>query len=117
MTRAAIFYCKKIKDHSCIGCCKCFKAIKEKNGQYGNFDSIDVVSMTDCGDCPGLLVPRVKMITQAVAGLEREPKVIFLGTCMKLATETGGCTLDLNKMQKVLEEKTGKQVIIGTHDY
>jgi len=58
MPRIAILYCRRIKDHSCIGCAKCYKGIDEKNGEFGRHDDIELVAMTDCGDCPGLAVPR-----------------------------------------------------------
>ena len=64
MARVAVLYCKKVKDHSCIACAKCYKGMAEKNGEYGRHDEIELVAMTDCGDCPGLVVPRVKLLTE-----------------------------------------------------
>ena len=63
MSNIAILYCKRIKDHSCVACAKCFKGIKEKNGEFARHDDIDLVAMTDCGDCPGLTLPRVKLLS------------------------------------------------------
>ena len=62
MARIAILYCKRIKDHSCIACVKCHKGIKERNGEFARHDEIDLVATTDCGDCPGLTLPRVKLL-------------------------------------------------------
>ena len=44
--------------------------------------------MTDCGDCPGLLVPRVKLLSEVADNLGRPLDAIHLGTCVKLAMET-----------------------------
>lgn len=118
MKRVAIFYCKRIKDHSCIACAKCFKGVAEKNGEFAcHNDDIEIVSMTDDGDCPGLILPRVTMILKTLEGLGREVDAIHLGTCVKLAREHGNCPMDLDEIKVKLEDKFNKPVIIGTHSY
>lgn len=72
----AILYCKRIKDHSCVACAKCFKGIKNKNGEFARHDEIDLVAMTDCGDCPGLTVPRVKLLSDVTKGMNRPIEVL-----------------------------------------
>ncbi len=44
MTNIAIFYCKKIKDHSCVGYAKCYKAIGESNDEFSRYEDINLVS-------------------------------------------------------------------------
>ena len=117
MSRIAVLYCKKVKDHSCIACAKCFKAMAEKNGEYGQHDEIEVVAMTDCGDCPGMVVPRLKLLKEMTTGLGREVEVVHLGTCVKLAMETAKCPIELDKLKPILEQKFGVKVILGTHTY
>ena len=78
MANVAILYCKRIKDHSCVGCAKCYKGIKEKNGEFAQHDEVDLVAMTDCGDCPGLTVPRVKILTEVAKNVERPIDVVHL---------------------------------------
>ena len=118
MKRIAIFYCKRIKDRTCIACAKCFKGIKEKHGEFANHDEdIEIVSMTDDGDCPGLLLPRAKMVLDMLENMGREVDAIHLGTCMKLAREHGNCPLDLDEIKDKLEKKFNKPVYIGTHLY
>jgi predicted metal-binding protein len=118
MKRVAIFYCKRIKDHTCIACAKCFKGASEKNGEFARHgDDIEIVAMTDDGDCPGLLLPRVSMIMKTLEGLERGVDAIHLGTCMQLAREHGNCPLDLEEIKQKLEQKFNKPVYIGTHTY
>lgn len=117
MARIAIIYCKRIKDHSCIACAKCFKGIGEKNGEFSRHDQIELVAMTDCGDCPGLVVPRVKLLTEVAGNLDRKIDAIHLGTCVKLAMDTAQCPIDFDDLKAVLESRFGVQVIMGTHSY
>jgi predicted metal-binding protein len=117
MAKIAILYCKRIKDHSCIGCMKCHKGMAEGNAEFGQHDEIELVAMTDCGDCPGLVVPRVKLLNGLAAGMERPFDTIHLGTCMKLAMETAECPIDFDTLKVTLENKFGVDVILGTHAY
>ena len=117
MSRIAILYCKRIKAHSCIACAKCYKAIAEKNGEFAKYDSIDLVAMTDCGDCPGLTVPKVKLLNEVLNNLERPIEALHLGTCMKLAMETAECPIDFDDLKITLEKKFGVEVVLGTHSY
>jgi predicted metal-binding protein len=117
MAKIAVIYCKRVKDHSCIACMKCYKGMAEKNGEYAQHDSIELVAMTDCGDCPGLTVPRVKLLTELGKSLNRPIDVIHLGTCVKLAMETAQCPIDFDALRPVLEKKFGARVVLGTHNY
>ena len=117
MPNVAVLYCKKVKDHSCIACAKCYKGMAEKNGEYAQHDEIELVAMTDCGDCPGLVVPRVKLLSEVTKNLERPLEVLHLGTCMKLAMETAECPIDYDDLKVTLEQKFGVQVVLGTHSY
>lgn len=117
MARIAVLYCKRVKDHSCIACAKCYKGMDERNAEFGRHDEIVLVGMTDCGDCPGLVVPRVKLLNEITKGLGRDIEVIHLGTCMKLAMETADCPIDFDELKPVLENKFGVEVVLGTHAY
>ena len=117
MARIAILYCKRIQDHSCVACAKCFKGMAEKAGEFARHDTIDLVAMTDCGDCPGLTVPRVKLLKEMTRGLDREFDVLHLGTCMKIAMETAQCPIDFDSLRPTLEAKFGVRVVLGTHPY
>jgi predicted metal-binding protein len=117
MANIAVLYCKKVKDYSCVACAKCFKGMAEKNGEYAQHDNTELVAMTDCGDCPGLTVPRVKLLTEMTKSLGRSIEFIHLGTCVKLAMETAQCPIDFDKLKVTLEDKFGVKVILGTHSY
>jgi predicted metal-binding protein len=117
MARIAILYCKRIKDHSCIACTKCFKGIHEKDAEFGRHGEIDLVAMTDCGDCPGLVVPRVKLLTDTAKEMGRSIDTLHLGTCMKSAMSTSACPLDYDELKVALEDKFGIKVVLGTHSY
>ena len=111
MAKIAILYCKKIQDHSCIACMKCHKGMAEKNGEFGSHDEIELVAMTDCGDCPGLTVPRVKLLTGMAEGLGRPIETIHLGTCMKLAMETAECPIDFDGLKVTLAEAVDPDMV------
>ena len=117
MARIAILYCKRIQDYSCIACAKCHKAIHEKQGEFARYDDIDLVAMTNCGDCPGLAVPRVKLLKEITGNLGRDIEVLHLGTCMKLAMETAQCPIDWDELKLHLENSFGIEVVMGTHSY
>jgi predicted metal-binding protein len=117
MSNVAILYCKRIKDHSCIACAKCFKGMKEKNGEFGRHDDIDLVAMTDCGDCPGLTVPRVKLLSETAKNLGRPVEVLHFGSCVKAAMKTAKCPIDFDALKPVLEQKFACEVVLGTHAY
>jgi predicted metal-binding protein len=117
MAKIAILYCKRIKDLSCIACAKCYKGMREKNGEFSRHDTIELVAMTDCGDCPGLVVPKVKLLTEVTKGLDQKFDVLHLGTCVKLAMETAQCPIDYDDLKITLETKFGIEVVLGTHSY
>lgn len=117
MSKIAVLFCKRIKDHSCVACAKCHKGMAEKNGEYARHDEIELVAMTDCGDCPGLVVPRVKLLSEVTASLGREIETLHFGTCMKLAMETAECPIDFDDAKVFLENKFGVEVVLGTHSY
>ena len=117
MAKLAILYCKRVKDHSCIACAKCYKGMAEKNGEFAQYDEIELVAMTDCGDCPGLVVPRVKLLSEVTKNLDRAVDAIHLGTCVRLAIETAQCPIDLDELQPLVEAKFGVPLRLGTHTY
>ena len=118
MKKVAIFYCKRIQDHTCVACAKCLKGVMEKAGEFAiHDDEVEVVALTDCGDCPGLLMPRATMIVNMLEGMDQRPDVIHLGTCIKMAMEHGECPLDPDELKLKLEAKFDIPVILGTHPY
>ena len=117
MSRIAILYCKRIKDYSCIACAKCYKGMAEGNGEFAHHDDVELVAMTDCGDCPGLVVPRVKLLNEVTKQLDRPIEKLFLGTCIKLAMETAECPIDFDDLKVTVENRFGMEVVLGTHSY
>ncbi len=115
MAKIAILYCKRIKDHSCVACMNCYQGIREKNGEFAQHEEIDLCAMTDCGDCPGLVVPRVKLLTEVAKSKGRDIEVVHLGTCVKAAMETANCPIDFDSVKAILEKKFGVKVVLGTY--
>ncbi len=89
----------------------------EKNGEFAKHDEIELVAMTDCGGCPGLCVPRVKLLTEITGNVQRPVDTVHLGTCMKLAMETAECPIDYDNLKVLLEDKFKVKVFLGTHSY
>jgi len=117
-TKVAIFYCKRIKDHTCIACAKCLKAAPLKNGEFAKHTGdVEIVAMTDCGDCPGLIMPRVPMIVKIVEGLGNQVDAVHFGACIMLAMEHGECPLDWDELKFKLVKKLNIPVLLGAHDY
>ena len=115
---AVIVSCDNIRDKSCIACAKCFKGIDEKAGSFEGFSDIQIVAMSSCGGCPGLVVPKLKLMETCLKSLERDYDTIFIGTCMVTAINTGNCPIgDVDKLKGLLEEKFGKKVVVGTHPW
>jgi predicted metal-binding protein len=118
MSKVGIFYCKRIQDHSCIGCIKCYKGAKEKNGEFSRYkDDVEIVFKTDCGDCPGLIMPRTALVMKLAEGMDMKPDVIHFSTCIKKAVDTAGCRLDIEGCKEKIENMLGIPVVTGTHDY
>jgi predicted metal-binding protein len=117
MAKIAILYCKKVKDYSCIACAKCYKAMREKKAAFEGYDDIELVAMTDCGDCPGILVPRIKLLNEVLSRLDEKIEAVHFGTCAKLAMETAACPIDFEATKALLEGKFGVKVVLGTHAY
>ena len=118
--RIAILACKNIKGVSCVGgCLKCFKGIAERAGEYERWKDYDVevISMVDCGGCPGVIMPKVKLLMEMCKLFERDVDAIHLGTCIKVAVQTAQCPIDIIELKKTIEEKFKKEVIFGTHPY
>jgi predicted metal-binding protein len=117
MARVAILYCKRIKDHSCVACAKCYKAMHLKDAEFARHEDVDLVAMTDCGDCPGLVIPRVRLLMETTRSLGRDIEVLHFGTCIKSAMETAQCPIDFDEVKVRLEKQLGLRVVLGTHAY
>lgn len=118
MSRIAIVSCKKVRDATCISCIKCFKAITLKEGEFSRYpDNVEVVAMSDCGDCPGLVMPKLALVKDVATQYGRDFDVVHLGTCMVKAVNTAACPINLEKLQGMIQNVMGKQVVIGTHNY
>lgn len=118
--RIAVIACKNIKGTSCVGgCIKCFKGIAERAGEYERWKDYDVevVGMDDCGGCPGLVIPKLKLMQDMGKLLERDYDAVHLGTCIMKATQTAKCPIDVEAIKKKIETVFQKEVILGTHNY
>ena len=119
MTRVAIIGCKRIQDQLCVACAKCLKALSKREGEFSRYgdDEVELIALGNCGDCPGLIIPKIKLMTEVTQGLDRDFDVIHLGTCVVKARKTAQCPLDFDKVAALVKENFGKEVVVGTHPY
>jgi predicted metal-binding protein len=118
MTKIAIIGCKRIQDQLCVACEKCLKAISKKEGEFSRYaDGIELVALGNCGDCPGLIIPKIKLMKEIGDSLEQDFDVIHLGTCIVKAVKTAQCPLNFEQVAMLVKENFGKAVIVGTHPY
>jgi predicted metal-binding protein len=119
MAKIAIVGCKRIQDQLCIACEKCLKAMSNREGEFERYkdDELELVALGNCGDCPGLIVPKVLLMTEIADNIGREFDTIHLGTCVVKAKKTGKCPLDFDQVTTIMKENFGKEVVIGTHNY
>ncbi|RLI78148.1 metal-binding protein [Archaeoglobales archaeon] len=119
MTRIAILCCENIRDKSCIACAKCFKAINEKAGTFKLIeDGIEVVGILGCGGCPGLHMPKINLFETCLESLNMDFDKLFIGTCIITAIDFGNCPIeDYVTLKTMLENKLGKEVVLGTHPW
>jgi len=119
MRRIAIVGCKRIQDQLCIACEKCLKAITRRDGEFARYkdDEVELVALGNCGDCPGLIMPKLQLMSEIAASIDTDYDVIHLGTCVVKAKKTGQCPLDFEQIQQLVKQNFGKELVIGTHDY
>ncbi|MFH2012528.1 MAG: CGGC domain-containing protein [Pseudomonadota bacterium] len=118
MTKIAIIGCKRIQDQLCIACEKCLKSISKKEGEFSKYsDDIELVALGNCGDCPGLVIPKIKLMKEIADSLEQDFDVIHLGTCIMKAVKTAKCPIDFEQLTTLVKDNFGKDVILGTHPY
>ena len=110
MTRIAIIGCKRIQDQLCIACEKCLKAISLKEGEFARYDdNIELVALGNCGDCPGLIIPKLTLMQEIAASIDREYDVIHLGTCIVKAKKTAKCPLDFDQIKELVKANFDKE--------
>lgn len=119
MTRVAIVGCKRIQDQLCVACAKCLKGMSLREGEFSRYkgQEVELVALGNCGDCPGLIIPKLKLMKEITGMLERDFDVIHLGTCVVKAKKTGQCPLDFDRVAALVKENFGKEVVVGTHPY
>jgi len=113
MKKVLIVGCGAYMDsgYGCPGEWRCLKAAALGEGEFD--EPSTVVSFVKC-ECPGRsLVPNVGM---AMKLSQMKPDVIYLSSC--LVNARPGCPYgDAEQFAKMLNNKTGIDVVLKTHDY
>lgn len=113
MKKVAIVGCGAYMDsgYGCAGEWRCLKAAALGDGKFD--EPCQVVSFVKC-ECPGRsLIPNTGM---AIKMSEIKPDKIYLSSCF--ANAKPACPYNnAEEIAKMIENKTGIQVVLGTHDY
>ena len=113
MKKVAVVGCGAYMDsgYGCPGEWRCLKAASLGEGLFD--ESSQVVSFVKC-ECPGRsMAPNLGM---AIKLSEIKPDVIHLSSC--LVNAKPDCPYaSAEQMVKILENKTGIPVVLGTHEY
>jgi len=97
--------------NACVGDWKCLASAAEKRGPFAEYpDEVKVVGFLKC-KCPGRsLVPNIAMAKEKT-GFE----VVHLTNCF-FKPKPACKNHDLDELVKMIQEKTGAQVVMGTHN-
>lgn len=97
--------------YGCPGEWRCLKAAALEEGKFG--EPSQVISFVRC-ECPGRsTAPNLGM---AVKLSEMKPDAVYLSSC--LVSARPGCPYaTAEDLAKILEDKTGLLIILGTHEY
>ena len=113
MKKIAVVGCGAYMDsgYGCPGEWRCLKAAALGEGHFD--EPCQVTAFVKC-ECPGRsLAPNMGM---SIKLSEIKPDAIYLSSC--LVNANPGCPYSSPEdLAKVLEKKTGAQVILGTHEY
>lgn len=113
MDKVAIVGCGAYMDsgYGCAGEWRCLKAAALGEGSFEN--PVHVVAFVKC-ECPGRsLAPNLGV---AAKMSDIQPDKIYMSSCM--ASAKPGCPYtSADEMAEILHQKTGIEVIKGTHDY
>jgi len=113
MEKVAIVGCGAYMDsgYGCAGEWRCLKAAALGEGNFDN--ASQVLAFVKC-ECPGRSL--AANMGLAIKMLEIKPDKIYLSSCF--ANAKPACPYsETQEIAKILENKTGIPVLLGTHDY
>ena len=113
MKKVAIVSCGAYVDsgYGCPGEWRCLKAASLGEGSFD--EPSTVVSFVTC-ECPGRTVAPNLAMAERLS--EIKPDTIYFSTC--LAKAKPDCPyFKPEELAKIVENKTGIEVVLGTHDY
>jgi predicted metal-binding protein len=113
MKKVAVIGCGAYMEsgYGCPGEWRCLKAAAMGEGTFG--EPSQVIALVKC-QCPGRsTAPNLGMAAKLS---EMKPDAVYLSSC--LASAKPGCPyVTAEDLAKILENKTGLPIILGTHDY
>jgi len=106
--------CKKAMDDVCIGCSRCLVGFNRRVGEFSRYPDgeAEVIGLLNCGDCPGAtIVTRLAQLNLWNKPMDEKVTRIHLGPCL-----TDHCP-HREAIIKKIQDKSGVEVILGTHPY
>lgn len=102
-----------------MACAKRLKGLSLRGGEFSRYkgQEVEPVAFGNCADCLGLIIPKLKLMKETTASLERDFDVVHLGTCVVNAKKTGQCPLDFDRVEVLVSENFNKKEVVGTHPY
>lgn len=113
MKKVMVVACGSYMDsgYGCPGEWRCLKAAALGDGAFD--EESQVISIVKC-QCPGRST--MANIGMAIKLSEIKPETIYLSSCM--ANAKPDCPYSsADEKAQMIENKTGIQVVLGTHDY
>ncbi len=113
MEKILIIGCKNLMNDVCIACSRCLVGFNRREGFFKDYDKdAQVIGLLNCGGCPGSgIVTRLAQVNLWNSKLEEKPTKIHVGPCI-----LSGCPYKDDIITKI-KEKSGIEVIEGTHPY
>lgn len=113
MEKVAIVGCGAYMDsgYGCAGEWRCLKAAAMGKGTFDQ--PVHVVAFVKC-ECPGRSLAANVSVAAKMSDIK--PDKIYMSSCM--ANAKPGCPYSTaDEMAGILKNKTGIDVVLGTHDY
>lgn len=114
MEKVLIVGCKKAMDDVCIGCSRCLVGFNRRDGEFSRYREGEavIIGLLNCGDCPGAaIVTRLAQLNLWNKPMEEKVTKIHLGPWL-----TDHCPHRETLIKKI-QDKSGVEVILGTHPY
>jgi len=81
--------------------------MNEREGEFARYaedDELELIALGNCGDCPGLYIPKIKLMNEIIDYIEQDYDILYLGTCIVKAKKTGQYPIDFDQLTSLVKE-------------